>query len=67
MTFAIKAEISDPEAETFAFGEQRGNRFLTDRTGNFIQEEDYTAFGASMSPVSKRSTLPHCSAIVFIR
>src|SRR5262249_24091570 len=30
---------------TFAFGESRGNRFITDQTGAFVQDVDYQAFG----------------------
>jgi len=34
---------------TFAFGEQRGNRFFTDQGGEFVQEVDYQPYGEANS------------------
>jgi len=30
---------------TFAFGEERGTRFVTDQTGAFVQDIDYQPYG----------------------
>lgn len=35
-------------AWTFAFGEARGTRFVTDETGAFVQDMDYTAYGEAL-------------------
>jgi RHS repeat-associated protein len=34
---------------TFAFSDTRGNRFMTDQTGAFVQDVDYQAFGEADS------------------
>jgi RHS repeat-associated protein len=39
-------------AWVFAFGESRGNRAFTDDSGNFVQEVDYTPFGAPSSSIA---------------
>jgi len=35
---------------TFAFGESRGNRFVTDQNGAFVQDMDYQPYGELMPP-----------------
>ena len=35
---------------TFAFGEARGTRFVTDKAGNFVQDIDYQPFGEVEEP-----------------
>jgi len=34
---------------TFAFGEERGNRFVIDDDGNYVQDIDYAPFGEPTS------------------
>ncbi|MEP7043276.1 MAG: RHS repeat-associated core domain-containing protein [Dokdonella sp.] len=34
---------------TFAFGEERGNRFMTDATGAFVQAKEYQPFGEAIA------------------
>jgi RHS repeat-associated protein len=33
---------------TFVFGEERGNRFVTDQTGAFVQDVDYQPYGETL-------------------
>jgi RHS repeat-associated protein len=48
---------------TFGFGELKGNRFFTDRSANFIQDENYTAFGApTSSPPAEKRVATYSSA-----
>jgi len=41
---------------TFAFGEERGNRFVIDDDGNYVQDIDYAPFGEPTSTGAQPGT-----------
>ncbi len=46
---ATRHGVGAAEPWTFAFGEGRGNRFVTDQTGAFVQDIDYQPYGEATS------------------
>jgi RHS repeat-associated protein len=43
----------------FAFGDQRGARFFTDQEGRFVQDVEYSPFGAASSSGAAAGSLEH--------